>query len=420
MKYEYEPSLLKAWVKENKEFLKKEMENLNEKYKSRLDRMKEELTVHAHNPSIFVKWVESLPKKEKILLPNLYDEALPDQIKKIMVLQMKATAQKERRLFRVMTDVVYNTANFDELWDVLKMTYASHQERIERRMDDKNIPNWRGFIRTDDPILFLSSTSLKSEKSILEELETFYLTKGFPVFKLVLMEIFGKADETLFQDEEGLFKELFKESKNKDQQKLANDLIHACKLNNVKPIGKLIFEKLKIYTRRPMLWEYVGEEEKKRFARWIMKQEIKNFFGGVNQHHERFIYWEKFIHKLEDVVVTDQQSTLIMYFSDVVIMEVLGTGAVYIYKKKDFEKNFQKKIDEMLEERERLQLSFREPRDVKRIALMDQYLSKGRLIHRLGWQRNFDNWLQHHLRWEVNRDVLQEEAKRDEGVESGS
>lgn len=167
-----------------------------------------------------------------------------------------------------------------------------------------------------------------------------------------------------------------------------------------------------------MLWKYVGEEEKRRFAQWIMKLELKDFFGGVNKNHERFQYWEKFIPKLEDVVVTDERTTLIMYFRDVVIMEVLGTGAVYIYPADVFQRHFQPKIDRMLAERERfVNKAWLKVREVKRTELMDRNLTipGGWLRHNVGWQWKFDEWLRRELGWEVRRDVLlQKETEDDE------
>ncbi|ASA95762.1 hypothetical protein [Anoxybacillus flavithermus] len=420
MRYEYKPSLLQGWLREKRQpLLEKKIENSNEKYRGLLEQLKEEFQSKSFlSETAFIRWANKLSRREKLLLPNLYDEKLPEDIKKAMIHVFQQTAKNERRLFRVMVDVVYQTCNLDELWKILKYSYASHKERLEKRMEEKQAGKWRKFLVSKDPILYLATEAYGSEKGILEELETFYLKKNFPLFKLVLMEIFNLADEQFFLQEQSLYKELFISATNEEQQKMAHQLIHKCKLNHVKPLGKLIFEKLKTYRRKPMLWRYVGEEEKRRFAQWILKLEMKDFFGDVDQNHERYRYWEKFISKLEDVVVTDGRSTLIMYFSDVVIMEVLGTGAVYIYSSAVFQKHFQPKIDRMLAEREKYSHSWMKPREVKRSELMnkDLTLPGGWLVHNGDWQYKFDAWLRRELGWEVRRDVLlQKEAERDEG-----
>jgi hypothetical protein len=420
MRYEYQPTLLKGWLREKrKPLLDKTVENSNQKYRGLLEELSEQFQkVAAQSEAAFLEWANGLTRREKLLLPNLYKRELPDAIKKSMVQLIQQNVKNERRLFRVMVDVVYQTCDLDELWKILKYSYAYHKERIEKRMEKEQAKKWRQFLLSKDPILCLATEAYEGEKGILAELETFYLTKNFPLFKLVLMEIFNLADENFFLNEQELYREMFTSVTNEEQQKMAHQLIKKCKLNHVKPLGKLIFEKLKTYRRKPMLWKYVGEEEKRRFAKWILKLEIKDFFGNINKNHERFQYWEKFIGKLEDVVVTDERSTLIMYFPDVVIMEVLGTGAVYVYRTSVFQKYFQPKIDRMLMEQEKYSNSWYKPKEVKRSELMDKSLTipGGWLIHSGDWQFKFDAWLRRELGWEVRRDVLlQKETERDEG-----
>ncbi|WP_163152243.1 hypothetical protein [Anoxybacillus sp. MB8] len=420
MRYEYKPALLQGWLREKRQpLLEKKIENSNEKYRGLLEQLKEKFQSASFQSEVeFIGWANKLTRRERLLLPNLYNEKLPEIIKKSMIQVFLQTAKSEHRLFRVMVDVVYQTCNLDELWKVLKYSYAYHKEKLEKRMEEKQSKKWRQFLLSKDPILYLATEAYGSEKGILEELETFYLKKNFPLFKLVLMEIFHLADENFFIREQALYQEIFISATSEEQQKMAHQLINKCKLNHVKPLGKLIFEKLKTYRRKPMLWRYVGEEEKRRFAQWILKLEMRDFFGNVNRNHERFRYWEKFISKLEDVVVTDERSTMIMYFPDVVIVEVLGTGAVYIYDAAVFQKHFQSKIDQMLMEREKYSNSWMKPREVKRTQFMDinLILPEGRLVHHKGWQYKFDAWLRRELGWEVRRDVLlQKETERDEG-----
>jgi hypothetical protein len=420
MKYEYQPTMLKTWLRDNRELqIVSSMENINDKYKGELEILKENFKVVKHFPKeSFIDWANRLTRRQQMLLPNLYQQNLKSDIKDNLLQVIRTNAKKEKRLFRVLVDSLYQSCDVDELWKVVKLSYEVHQEKLQRRFTQEQSTKWKSFLQSKEPIHHLAVQAYESENDFLQELESFYLTDNFPLYRLVLMDVFSFADENFFAKEKNLYKKYFKSATNEEQQKMAEGLIKNCKLNNVKDLGKLIYERLKTYRRKPMLWNKVGEDEKKRFANWILKMEIKDFFGNVNTNHERYQYWKKFIVNLEDVVVTDNRSTLIMYFSDVVVMEVLGTGAVYVYRNSDFNRYYQKKIDAMLAEKEKYQHSYYAPKEVKRSELMDKFrtIRGGWLIHTGDWQFKFDNWLHSHLGWEVNEHaLLQKEAERDEG-----
>ncbi len=421
MKYEYQPALLTDWLRDNRKLIiESKIENVNEKYKGDLEVLKEQFKIVKDFPTNrFVEWAEKLSRRRKLLLPNLYHQNLRPELKDKLLSVIKSNANGEKRLFRVLVDSVYQTCDVDELWKLLKYSYSIHQEKLKRRFTVEQADKWKLLLDSKKPVRHLAVHAYESDNHFLNELESYFLTDNFPIYKLVLMEVFSFADENFFIKEKGVYKKYFQSATNDEQQRMAEGLIKNCKkLNNVKELGKLIYERLKTYRRKPMLWKQVGEEEKKRFANWILKMEIKDFFGNINTNHERYKYWKKFIVNLEDVVVTDNRSTLIMYFSDVVIMEVLGTGAVYVYKTSEFNRNFQKKIENMLDEKEKYQRSYYVPKEVKRSELMDKYrtVKGGWLTHNGSWQWKFDNWLRTNLGWEVRKDVLlQKEAERDEG-----
>ncbi|WP_042355656.1 hypothetical protein [Bacillus rubiinfantis] len=419
MKYEYQPTMLKTWLRDNRDLkINQTLENINEKYVGELEKLKENFKVVQHSPPVsFANWADSLSRRQKLLLPNLYHQDLQPNIKEKLLQVIRANAQSEKRLFRVLVDSLYQSCDLDEVWKLLKLSFDIHQERIQRRFSIEQSNKWKSFLRCEEPVHYLAVQAYESE-NFLEELETYYLTDNFPLYKQVLTDVFTFANEHFFIKENELYKKYFKTATNDEQQKMAEGLIKNCKLHNVRDLGKLIYERLKTYRRKPMLWNKVGEEEKKRFANWILKMEIKDFFGDVNTNHERYKYWKKFIVNLEDVVVTDNRSTLIMYFSDVVIMEVLGTGAIYVYTTSDFTHYYQNKIDTMLSEREKYQNSHYIPKEVRRSELMDKYrtVPGGWLTHSGGWQDKFDFWLQSRLGWEVDeRALLQKEAERDQG-----
>lgn len=425
MKYEYHPLMLKAWMRDNRsKALKQEIVDVNQKYKSVLVNLKEEFeTIVVQDEKKVGDWAANLSKRQKLLLPNLYQPSLEKDIKETLLNIIRDNVKNEKRMFRVLVDCTFQTCDLDDLWTILKHSFAIHHDKLIKRMDSIQSDKWNKLFLDENPIHYLAQNAYESEKGFMEELESFYLNDNFPLYKLVLMDAFSFAGEEFFIEEKVLYKKYFQHATNEEQQKLTHSLISNCRLNQVQDLGKFIYEKLKTYRRKPMLWGNVGEYEKKRFASWILKLELKDFFGSVNKNHERFIYWEKFISKLEDVVVTDQKKTLIMYFSDAVIMEVLGTGAVYIYSPNTFQRKFQDKIDRMLVEIERSSTILNKPREIKRHELMDRDLvinssnsyNAGRLSHNADWQTKFDNWLQRNLQWEVRKHVLLQQAKRDEG-----
>ncbi len=421
MRFEYQPFQLQTWLKQEK--LKnasiKNRQWDNKKFEGRLEKIKRNFKLVTQSGVNFHDWTQTLDKKEKMLLPYMYENQLSEKWKDHLIEHVYSIVTDERRLFRVLLDVLYRTTDLNRLQGPVKSSYSHHKERLERNMKDEQKKLWNSFLGSEEPIKQLARDANSQEEGIVDFLDNnYFLSENQPFFKEVLLEVMKDATEDFFIKEQKIYKKFFNEGTSKDKQLMADRLIKQCRLNSVKDLGLLIYDKMKTYRRKPMLWTDVGDEEKRRFTKWILQYELKDFFGGVNQNHERFVYWKKFIGQLEDVVVTDEKKTLIMYFSDVVVMEVLGTGAVYVYTNQTFRRHFQKRIDEMLVEREKYQNSWIKPKDVKRSVLMEKTLTipGGWLSHNGGWQHKFDYWLRTNLGWEVNARVLaQKEAERDEG-----
>lgn len=417
MKYEYQLYSLETWLKENKDLQLKLKDDFSQiEYEGRLEVLKKEFeTITATN---FNMWVEDKSTKEKRLIPYLYKNDLQIDIKSKLLRFIDKQIDNDKRIFRVIIDVLYQSADTQNLWPLVKKAHHKNIERISRRMDRVQSEKWKDYTSKENPIKYLAEVAYNSELGFLEELKTFYLTENLPLFKYVLLDVLNIADEDFYIREKDLYKKFFLDASSVEQQQMAESLIKRCKLNHVKPLGTLIFEQLKTYKRKPMLWKHVGEEEKRRFHNWILTLELKEFFGQVDKSHERFQYWKKFIVKLEDAVVIDKRKTLLLYFQDVVIMEILGTGAVYVYDIKTFNQHFQSKVDKLLADREIPRKAWvREP-DLSREDVRDRSLvyKDGWLAHRGAWQYDFDIWLKHNLGWEVDADVLQKEAERDEGI----
>lgn len=97
-----------------------------------------------------------------------------------------------------------------------------------------------------------------------------------------------------------------------------------------------------------------------------------------------------------------------MTFTDVVIIEKLGTGAVYVYEKKIFESSFRREIDRIRAK----ETSGWIIKEVTHGDLRNIDLAINRLMHTGGWQDKFDTWLKYNLGWEVDRDVLLEKENK--------
>ena len=105
------------------------------------------------------------------------------------------------------------------------------------------------------------------------------------------------------------------------------------------------------------------------------------------------------------------------YFSDVVIMEILGTGAVYIYERDFFNRRFGNLVDKYLESVEKADIhgwSYTDKRlRLTRSKLMEKNLivPGGWLPHYLGWEDKFDKYLKQQLNWEVDRNAIVREGE---------
>ncbi len=412
MKYEYEPAVLRAWMRENRRPLRNKVdENVRKRNESWMESLVSEFRQVEYKTAIdFRTWVQTLNRRQKLLLPSLYHTRLKNEIREEMLKVMKEVAETERRSFRFLLNATYQTGDFENLWKIVKHSYDNHHYWIIKRWKKENadIEVWQKFLASLNPTNYLAMHTVHSGHRVHHVLEKFYLTEGFVAFREVAMHMYKYAKESFFITEQQLFMKHFDTATNMEQQKMVDYLLKKCTINKVQTIGRLVFEKIKTYRRKPMLWRTVGDEEKKRFARWMMNYGVEEFFiGGLDQTNERFQYWKRYLHRLEDLVIMDKNTTLIMYFSDCVIVEVLGRGAVYVYENKVFFKHFQPTLDKMLDEKE----TEGEIRRNKRFQLSDRTLALGFLVHGGGWKINLDKWFESNLGWIIDETILKKERE---------
>ena len=362
------------------------------------------------NLEVFQQWAISLNPRKKGLMPFLFAHDMSTEWSKALNLTVRNNSELNHRSIRLMLEAFYQIGYIDPMWQLVQYAYANHFNRLERRLNESSRARWREYLNTTNPIAYLGERlGTRNESHFNENIAGYSVSEHHPFYRTVFLETLKKAKVSFFLQEESLYRSIFQQATSQEQQQMAHNLIRNCQLDQVADLADILYDVMGTYKLKPILWEHVGQEEKEKFARWILMKMLREFFKDVDTNHERYKYWEKFIGRLNDAVVLDKNATLLMYFPDVVIMEVLGTGAVYVYSNAAFEKYFQQIINQLLARRE---LAKNKPWinivDVKRSELMnrDLIVDGGWLRHSESWQLQFDRWLRNSLGWEVDRRVL--------------
>lgn len=418
--FEFYPMKLDQWVKRRKIQMDQRHIRKQKQMKFRLQQMVEQYRqLPPSNDHAFWRWIDGLTRREKVLLPDMYvilDEKGMGHVEKSRLARaIWQNTHLSHQFFERILLALYKTCDLEHLWHPLRQAYALNKQKVEKRMNEENKHIWLNFLVSKNPIRYLADRAYRSFDGIEPALQPYRLDQHHPFFTLVFLEVLKSAeehaDEHFFMRQKELFQEIFERTKNYYQQRMVESMIRSCqRLDRVRDLALWIYHKIGTYHTNPMQWSYVGEKEKIRFAQWILRDQLEDFFVGVNKEHERFQYWKKFIPYMVNVVVIDNNETLLMYFHDVVIMEVIGTGAVYVYEVQTFRKHFQEKVDHYLEQK---RLHEENPwirsYELKRNELMDRdkVYQNGWLRHDGVWQKKFDDWLRTQLGWEVNERVLE-------------
>lgn len=408
MNYEYYPRGLQKFVVDIKEnppklILKSENANVYKNY-ANVIRPLFMSYMQSNDLNGFFTWITLLRPRELLSVITLFENHLDERWKNALLTGIRDTVEKDRRAFRIILEVLYDTLAVSQLWNIVQLSYNRHQSRVERRIDSEHRESWRSFVMSKDPIDHLSELVRHDESGTIKTMGKFFILEFSTFFREVFFKTLSDANTDFFIREEAVYIRLFDDAPSTERQMMAASVIRNCDLNRVATISNLIYKRMDTHTKKPALWHLVRDVEKRKFATWILRQEMKNFFSGVNQHHERYLYWRKFAGTLEDIVVIGKRQTMVMYFEDVVIIELVGrtAGAGYVYDRKTFNSYFQNKISRMLVSREH-----GIDADLKREELINPDLVLGkRLIHRGSWQNDFDHWINGNLGWEVDERVI--------------
>ncbi|MBC7339252.1 MAG: hypothetical protein H5U04_05255 [Firmicutes bacterium] len=79
-------------------------------------------------------------------------------------------------------------------------------------------------------------------------------------------------------------------------------------------------------------WEGIDEEARRKFQRWLVESDLKQFFEGIAGDRARWEYWARYSDKIQDVTRHDDPPILVMHFLRGVAVEFGQPGnAAYLY-----------------------------------------------------------------------------------------
>ena len=420
--FEFYPTKLDRWVKQREIQIKQDQERKKKKVIFHLEQLLEQYRrLPPSDERAFWQWIQGLTLRERVLLPDLFvvlhNSGMHLSERNRLAEAILLSTKESRRFFRRILFALYQTEDLEHLWHPLRNAYALHTKKLEKNMRDDQKQLWVNFLLSKNPVRHLAERAYFHSDGLDAGLRPYHLERNKPFFMTVFLEVLKLAEERFdvqfFRMHMELFQEIFNKRLERERQRMVEALIRSCRrLEQVRELALWIYQQIGTYTTNPMHWTYVGEKEKVRFAQWILREQLEDFFVGVNKSHERFQYWKKFIPNMVNVVVFDNHHSLLMYFHDVVIMEVIGIGAVYVYDVQTFRQYFQPKVDRYLKEKRLYELKREHLRD--RSKVYKKGWAEGWLRHQGNWQQDFDFWLRTQLGWEVNPRVLEEKVIKED------
>ena len=406
--FEYKPVAFKKYV--NETFTKVNLlpypDYDKEAFKNSVERLRGQVDINLHAPiEEFENWLTQLEVKYKQLLPFVYEMLVSDEQRGLTIIEMQRILSEKKVVLAHLLHQCYIDNNFTPYWALLVRGYKMNPERYNKYWTAEIKRAWAEYVDVNTDHVAYVGKKILERNNIEAVMDLYFVREEHAFYRELFIYIFEHGNMELYKREEKRFTETFKAADNLLAQRLASGFIKAGAMDELENVTYTIFGKLNTYVRRPMYWSETEQDVKERFHQWFLRKNIKEFFAGVSQNHERFIYWEKFIPRMKDALVLGDRKTILFYFPDVVIMEILGTGAVYIYEVDVFESHFGEKVKRYREGLEsdgdkRYNIS---PYRLERRVIMDRDLvyKNGWLMHSGDWQRKFDNYLRKSLRWEV-------------------
>lgn len=407
MNFVYKPVFIKEWV--NREIKhRRRTEYDTPEFQTLLNEFKSMIYHYSDKPyKEFKDWFDGVHPKKLKVFPFIIEHISQKDRWNLVQDKLLLWGKKDPRLFDYALEACYIDHRFESNWKIVCESFLANKGAVSQGWSSKKQSFWDGFIKVENRHQHFILGEMNKSLKFIDLIDYLMLKESHSFYNSVLLELFSNGTQDFYKDQQEKFIELMNQSDNAKQQLLARGFVRSNSLYKLEKVSHVIYKNLGTYVRQPMKWSNVGDKEKVAFHGWYMSKELKKFFGDLNQDHERFKYWEKFATKLEKVVVLKQDKTMLMYFWDVVIIEVLGVGAVYVYDKKFFTQKFGHRID-MHENRAQSNRDFHSRHVVRRSLLMEKELviPGGWLTHNQGWQWNFDRFLRDRLGWEVNENEI--------------
>lgn len=355
----------------------------------------------------FQDWFERINPKNLKVFPFLMEHISHENRWELVQNKLLSRSKKDSSLFDYALEACYIDHRFKGNWEIVQSCYRENKLAVSLGWSSRKTAFWDEFVKIDSRQQYFIIAEMKKFLAFNDLIDFLMLKESHSFYTSVILELFSNGTTEFYRDQQMKFIELFNQSDNAKQQILSRGFIRSNSLYELEDISYAIYKNLGTYVRQPMKWSNVGEKEKRAFHGWLMSKELRNFFGNLNQNHERFKYWEKFSTMLEKVVILGQDKTMLMYFYEVVIMEVLGVGAVYVYDKEIFNNTFGHRVG-LHETHVKSNSSTYSKHAIRRSLLMEKELvvQGGWLMHHQGWQENFDRFLSRRLNWEVNENEI--------------
>jgi hypothetical protein len=433
---EFSPSLLKGWIREQTAQGARYSNAKVPIKKGIYERMRIEFLGRVSGSLSDLKtWFDSLEFREKQYLPLLYEYKFNQNVKNMLVDEISKQSNEDKRLFLRLIDAMYRTNDEQLFLPIIRSCYRKHQKRLARSLGTENISKWETFIFNEPKkvlINLVNHSSVKFEQVVKE----YYLLPNHSYYEEVVFSFFEHTNQSGFLKNLDIFNYYLKSRNNIIQQKLVSYFLNKCELNRFHDTVIMIYDLIRTYRVQPNLWMDITLDLKEKFANYFLNYTLREFFDGLEaSNRERFQYWNKYRFEMKDVLVLDHRNsnksekTIVLYFQNEVVVEILGVGAAYVYDQSQFQPKFGSLI-----ENARNRLSWRHkpymiplarnqfmyPDLVKTSYYREPYYSEtekinGKLIHSNKWQDKFDKYFKG-LGWEVDANVLAQKSKRFFGI----
>src|SRR5699024_6984192 len=121
---------------------------------NRLERLKGAFDiVKKQDDHAYIQWLKGLFLRDRILLPYVYDVAISDFQRKVLLEEIQSLAPKNRRIFNIMLDQCYSRNQFSLYWPIILDAYKNNKNIISNRWQEEKISYWDDLVESKQPFL---------------------------------------------------------------------------------------------------------------------------------------------------------------------------------------------------------------------------------------------------------------------------